>query len=68
MIHVVYTIRKKDSKEPYDIIAQSTENYLNAIGGYLGVGGCIASLRNIYPEDQYDIKVDVLTSPGNQNE
>lgn len=67
MIHVVYTIRKKDSKEIYDIISQSTETYINAIGGAQGVGGRITSLRNIYSEEEYDISVDVMTSPGNQN-
>ncbi|UYE98500.1 hypothetical protein XbC2_71 [Xanthomonas phage XbC2] len=68
MIHVVYTIYKKDSKEPYDIIAQSSETYITAIGSTLGVGGRMDSLRNIYPESEYDISVDVLTSSGNQNE
>jgi len=67
MIHVVYTIRKKDNKEIYDIIAQSTETHINAIGTS-GVGGRLSSLRNIYSEDDYDISVDVLTSNGNQNE
>lgn len=64
MIHVVYTIYKKTSvKSVHDIIAHTVPDWKNEL---LVTGGIINSLRSDYPEDEFIIDVEIITSHGNQ--
>lgn len=64
MIHVVYTIYKKTSvKSVLDIIVHTVPDWKN---GQLVTGGLIDSLRSNYPEDDFIIDVEIITSHGNQ--
>jgi hypothetical protein len=64
MIHVVYTIYKKTSKNAaHDIIVNSDSDWKD---GKLVTGGLIDSIRKDYPEEDFIIDVDIITSHGNQ--
>ena len=63
MIHVVYTITKKNSVRVHDVVACTEQHWLE---GNQVTGGIIEAIRKTYPESEFDVEVSTLISTGKQ--